>query len=66
VISEQRWLCLEGMEVGMRLVAAITMLLALSSCGTISGVGKGIGYGMGEVMSGVSSDFMAMGDLFNR
>ncbi|MHA7888850.1 MULTISPECIES: hypothetical protein [Roseicyclus] len=50
----------------MRLVAAITMLLALSSCGTIGGVGKGIGYGMGEVMNGVGSDFMAMGDLFNR
>jgi predicted small secreted protein len=50
----------------MRLLAILTMLLALSSCGTISGVGKGIGYGVGEVMNGVSSDFMAMGDLFNR
>lgn len=50
----------------MRLLVGITMLLALSSCGTIGGVGKGIGYGMGEVMNGVGSDFMAMGDLFNR
>ena len=50
----------------MRLAIVIAAITALSSCGTIGGVGKGIGYGMGEVMNGVGSDFMAMGDLFNR
>ena len=50
----------------MKLVVMMSMALVLSSCGTIGGVGKGIGYGMGEVMNGVGSDFMAMGDLFNR
>ena len=50
----------------MRLVMAMTMLLALSSCGTIGGIGRGVGYGFGEVMSGIGDDFTSMGDLFQR
>lgn len=50
----------------MRLVMAAALLLVVSSCGTIGGVGRGIGYGFGEVMSGVGDDFTSMGDLFNR
>ena len=50
----------------MKLVMALALVLTVSSCGTIGGVGRGVGYGFGEVMTGIGDDFTSMGDLFQR
>ena len=44
------------------LLMALSMMVALTGCGTMSG----IGHGAGEVLSGIGDDFTALGDLFDR
>ena len=44
------------------LLMALSMVLALTGCGTMSG----IGYGAGEVLNGMGEDFRALGDLLDR
>ena len=43
------------------LLMALSMVVALIGCGTMSG----IGHGAGEVLNGIGEDFTALGDLFD-